>query len=75
MYLKKVPDVSVCSFGIRTRNLKQGALLAYYKNVCKLSNKVAVSCSENQEICLRHLVQVNWSSEKVVFKCLKKDRL
>lgn len=45
MYLKKVSDVSVCSFGVGTWDLKQGALLTHYKNVRKLSNKVAMSRS------------------------------
>ena len=67
--------MSVGSFGVGPWNLKQGALLTNYDNVHYLSNVEAVSRSQNQEIGLGHLVQVDWSAEEVVFKRLKeKDK-
>lgn len=63
--------MSVCSFGVGTWNLIQRALLTNYDNVHKLSYVVAVSRSQDQEISFWHLVQVDWSAEKIVFKSLR----
>lgn len=70
-HLQEVSDVRIGSFGVGTRNLKQGALLTNYNNINNLSDVVAMSRSQNQEIGLWHLVQVDRSSEKVVLKCLE----
>lgn len=71
-YLQEVSDVSIGPFGVRPWNFKQGAFLTNYKNVHNLSNVVAMSCSYDQEIGLGHLVKVDWGTEEVVLKCLKK---
>lgn len=66
--------MSVGSFGVGPRDFNQGTLLTDYENVHDLSNVVAVSRSKDQEVSLRHLVQVDRSAEKVVFKCLRDKR-
>ena len=69
-YLQEVSDVSIGSFRVWPWNFKQGALLTNNKNVHKLSDVVAMSGSYNQEICLWHLVQVDWGTEEVILKRL-----
>lgn len=70
-YLQEVSDVSVGTFGVWTRDFEQGALLTNNKNVHELSDVVAVPSSDNQEICLWHLVQVDRGTEEVIFKSLR----
>lgn len=73
-HLQEVSDVSVGSFGVGPWDFNQGTLLTNYKNVHDLSNVVAVARSKDQEVSLWHLVQVDWSAEKVVFKRLRDKR-
>lgn len=71
-HLKKVSDVGISSFWVWSRHLKQGTFLANHKNIHNLPYVVTMSCSQNQEICLWHFVEIYWCPEKIVLKCLKR---
>ena len=74
VYLQEVSDMGVGSFGVGSRDLIERTLLSNHKDVHQLSDEVALPCTQHQEICLWHLVEVDGGAEKVVLKSLKERK-
>lgn len=57
-------------FGVGSRDLKEGTLLTHHENVHNVSDVIAVSRPQNQEVRLPHFMEVDRSTEKIVLKGL-----
>lgn len=71
-YLEKVSNMCIGPFGVGPRNFEQGALLANHKDIHQFPNIVTLSCPNDKEISFWHLMKINWSTKKIVLKCLAK---